>query len=104
MSCSPGGRPASRGTPPRRCPGAEEGGAWLALAESCAQEVPEALLRRVPERGFAYPAVSQLQGKAIKTREHQSGFPAVTVDTEGIHILTDIISLEQWWSKKQGKG
>jgi len=31
----------------------------------------------------------------------QSGFPAVTVDCEDIDILTDIISLEQWWAKKK---
>ncbi len=42
-----------------------------------------------------------LQGKAIKLREHGSGFPAVTVDCEDIHIITDCISLEQWWAKKK---
>ena len=42
-----------------------------------------------------------LQGKSIKVKEHKSGFPAVTVDCEDIHILTDIISLEQWWAKKK---
>lgn len=42
-----------------------------------------------------------LQGKAIKVREHSSGFPAVTVDAEDIHIITDCISLEQWWKKKK---
>ena len=41
-----------------------------------------------------------LEGKRVKVREHRSGFPAVTVDCEDIHILTDIISLEQWWDKK----
>ena len=35
------------------------------------------------------------QGKEARIREHRSGFPAVTVDCEDIHILTDIISLEQ---------
>ena len=44
-----------------------------------------------------------LQGKAITVREHKSGFPAVTVNTEGIHILTDILSLEQWWAKQKQK-
>jgi len=34
-------------------------------------------------------------------REHRTGFPAVTVDADDIHILTDIISLEQWWAKKK---
>ena len=42
-----------------------------------------------------------LQGKAIKVREHKSGFPAVTIDAEDIHILTDILSLEQWWHQKE---
>jgi len=43
------------------------------------------------------------QGKEARIREHRSGFPAVTVDCEDIHILTDIISLEQWWAKKKTK-
>ena len=42
-----------------------------------------------------------LQGKAIKVREHKSGFPAITIDAEDIHILTDILSLEQWWHRKR---
>lgn len=42
-----------------------------------------------------------LQGKAIKLREHGSGFPAVTVDCEDIHIITDILTLETWWGKKK---
>ncbi len=42
-----------------------------------------------------------LQGKSVKVKEQKSGFPAVTVDCEDIHILTDIISLEQWWAKKK---
>jgi len=44
-----------------------------------------------------------LEGKAVKLQEHKSGFPAVTVDCEDIHILTDIISLEQWWAKQKEK-
>ena len=43
------------------------------------------------------------QGKEARIREHKSGFPAVTVDCEDIHILTDIISLEQWWAKQKHK-
>jgi len=42
-----------------------------------------------------------LQGKSVEMAEHKSGFPAVTVDADDIHILTDIISLEQWWGKKK---
>ncbi|GAH52409.1 unnamed protein product [marine sediment metagenome] len=45
-----------------------------------------------------------LQGKEAKIREHQSGFPAVTVDCEDFHLLTDIISLEAWWKKKKAGG
>jgi len=44
-----------------------------------------------------------LQGKKVQVEEHKSGFPAVTVDCEDIHILTDIISLEQWWAKQKQK-
>ena len=43
------------------------------------------------------------QGKEARIREHKSGFPAITVDCEDIHILTDIISLEQWWAKQKEK-
>jgi hypothetical protein len=39
------------------------------------------------------------QGKRVQVKEHRSGFPAVTVDCEEIHVLTDIISLEQWAHK-----
>ena len=42
-----------------------------------------------------------LQAKPIKVKEHKSGFPTVTVDCEDIHIITDCISLEQWWAKKK---
>ena len=44
-----------------------------------------------------------LEGKAVTMREHKSGFPAVTVDCEDIHILTDIISLEQWRARQKEK-
>ena len=51
----------------------------------------------------AYEQIHALyrQGKSVNVREHESGFPAVTVDCEDIHILTDIISLEKWWAKKK---
>ena len=55
------------------------------------------------EKGKVYEQINDLflQGKPVKVKEHKSGFPAVTVDCEDIHILTDIISLEQWWTKKK---
>jgi hypothetical protein len=42
-----------------------------------------------------------LQGKSVSVKEHKSGFPAVTVDCEGVHILSDILSLENWWAKRK---
>ncbi len=55
------------------------------------------------EKGKVYEKINNLflQGKYVKVKEDKSGFPAVTVDSEDIHILTDIISLEQWWAKKK---
>ena len=44
-----------------------------------------------------------LKGKAVKVEQHKSGFPAITVDCEDIHILTDILSLEEWWAKEKQK-
>lgn len=50
-----------------------------------------------------YEEVHQLylKGKEVKVKEHKSGFPAVTVDCEDIHILTDCLSLEEWWWNKR---
>ncbi len=42
-----------------------------------------------------------LRGKHVLVKEHKIVFPAVTVGCEDIYILTDIISLEQWWAKKK---
>jgi len=55
------------------------------------------------EKGKVYEQINNLflQGKYVKVKEHKSGFPAVTVDCEDVHILTDIISLEQWRAKKK---
>ena len=41
-------------------------------------------------------------GEGVTLREHRSGFPAVTVDCGEVHILTDILSLEDWWREKKG--
>ena len=40
-------------------------------------------------------------GMEVSIKEHKSGFPAVTVDCGDVHILTDILSLEEWWVKKK---
>ena len=55
------------------------------------------------EKGKVYEEIHNLylQGKSVRLKEHKSGFPAITVDCEDIHIITDIISLEQWWAKKK---
>jgi len=55
------------------------------------------------EKEKVYDQINEryLQAKPITVREHKSGFPAVSVDCEGIHIITDIISLERWWAKKK---
>ena len=60
------------------------------------------------EKEKVYEKIDALyrQGKNVNLKEHKSGFPAVTVDCEDIHILTDIISLERWWVvwKKKERG
>ena len=53
------------------------------------------------EREYERIHALYLQGKPVKLQEDESGFPAVTVDCEDIHILTDIITLERWWAKKK---
>ena len=40
-------------------------------------------------------------GITVSIKEHESGFPAVTVDCGEVHILTDILSLEEWWAKQK---
>jgi len=42
-----------------------------------------------------------LQGKSVEMAEHKSGLPAVTVDCEDIHIITDILALEIWGAKNK---
>lgn len=53
------------------------------------------------ERVYEQIHALYLQGESVRVKEHKSGFPAMTVDCEDIHILTDIISLEQWWAKNK---
>ncbi len=51
------------------------------------------------EKLAIYDDVSQrwLKGAHVKSREHKSGFPAITVDCEDIHILTDCLSVEEYF-------
>jgi hypothetical protein len=37
----------------------------------------------------------------VSIKEHKSGFPAMTVDCGGIHILTDVLTVEQWQAKRK---
>lgn len=58
----------------------------------------------VQEKERVYEQVHSyyLQGKSVSVQEHESGFPAVTIDCDDIHVITDILSLEEWWrSTKQ---
>lgn len=57
------------------------------------------------ERRETYELIDGLfhLGIPVSIKEHKSGFPAVTVDCGEIHILTDILSLEEWWAKKKAK-
>ena len=50
-----------------------------------------------------YEEINKLykSGTSVSIKEHCSGFPAVTVDCGEIHILTDILSLEEWWAKQK---
>ena len=40
-------------------------------------------------------------GVPVSMREHKSGFPEVTIDCGDVHVLTDILSLEEWWAKRK---
>jgi len=57
------------------------------------------------EKEKVYEEIDKLhkQGKGVTTKAHKSGFPAITVDCQDIHILTDILSLEQWRAKTKQK-
>jgi hypothetical protein len=62
-------------------------------------------IRALPddEKAKVYEQVDAkyLEGKEAKTAAHKSGFPAITIDCDDIHVIADILSLEQWWSKKK---
>lgn len=61
------------------------------------------ILRPNQEKDKIYLKIDDLfrQGKKVSVREHNSGFPAVKVDCGDIHILTDVLSLEEWFGKKK---
>jgi len=40
-------------------------------------------------------------GNPVKMKEHKSGFPAVTIDCCNIHLITDCLSVEEWWVMSQ---
>lgn len=43
------------------------------------------------------------RGVPVRVSAHPSGFPAVEVHCEEIALLTDILSLEEWWRMHQGE-
>ena len=60
-------------------------------------------LASVQEKEETYKLIDGLTelGITVSIKEHESGFPAVTVDCGEIHILTDILSLEEWRVKQK---
>ena len=60
-------------------------------------------LKPVEEKEKVYLKIDTLfqLGIEVSVKEHKSGFPAVTVDCGDVHILTDILSLEEWHVKKK---
>jgi len=44
-----------------------------------------------------------LAGATVRIEEDYSGFPAVKIDCEEISVLTDILSLERWWSSRKAE-
>jgi hypothetical protein len=54
------------------------------------------------EKYKAYEEIGVKEKEAI-IKQHESGFPSITIDYEDIHLLTDIISLENWWKEKSAK-
>jgi len=58
-------------------------------------------LKSDQEKERKYEEVDALfhKGKTVKVREHNSGFPAVTVVCGNIRLLTDCLSLEDWWAR-----
>ena len=55
-------------------------------------------LKSREEKERVYLKVDTLHqlGIEVSIKEHESGFPAVTVDCGDVHIITDILSIEEW--------
>jgi len=55
----------------------------------------------IQEKEEVYEQIHKLykSGTTVSSKEHRSGFPAITVDCGDIHILTDCLSLETWWGR-----
>jgi hypothetical protein len=64
------------------------------------------MLAPLSDKEQSYEEIHKLykSGVAVSAKEHRSGFPAVTVDCGEIHILTDCLSLEEWWAKVKKEG
>ena len=71
-----------------------------------ARKYKEMRLAPLAEKEQAYEEIHKLYraGSSVTVKEHASGFPAVTVDCCDIHILTDCLSLEEWWAKVEREG
>jgi hypothetical protein len=55
------------------------------------------------EKHKIYEQIDELyrKGSKVSLKEHRSGFLAITVDCEDIHILTDCLSLELWYKAQK---
>lgn len=42
-----------------------------------------------------------ISAKGVKVKEHNSGFPTIIIDYKDFHLLTDCLSLEEWWLKRK---
>jgi hypothetical protein len=54
------------------------------------------MLQSEEEKFTLYDKIGLHPEKVPVLKEHSSGFPAVTLDYPGIHVITDILSLDKW--------
>lgn len=59
-------------------------------------------LKPKEEKERVYLQIDTLRqlGTGVSIEQHRSEFPAVTVDCGYVHILTDILSIEEWRRNK----